>query len=953
MFSGPDIRHYTENGSITNPAESNNPGLLAVGATHYWDTHTIASYSSQGPTPDGRIKPDIVGTACGEAASYPPLSLRDGNSCWFSGTSQASPHVAGMAALVRQRFPEFTSEQVAEYLKDNAEQREAPDLNNTWGHGFAVLPPPDAGPSAGECDQALTGDGTVSGTWAAGCESEERTGSYARYYTFTVDQDSDVTITLARTSGEADTYLNLWSGSNRTGTPLDSDDDTPDTSGSEITRNLAAGNYTVEATTYAAGQTGSFTLTVSGLGGTTAPGPSAGECDQALTGDGTVSGTWAAGCESEERTGSYARYYTFTVDQDSDVTITLARTSGEADTYLNLWPGSNRTGTPLDSDDDTPDTSGSEITRNLAAGNYTIEATTYAAGQTGSFTLTVSGLGGTTAPGPSAGECDQALTGDGTVSGTWAAGCESEERTGSYARYYTLTVDQDSDVTITLARTSGEADTYLNLWPGSNRTGTPLDSDDDTPDTSGSEITRNLAAGNYTVEATTYAAGQTGSFTLTVSGLGGTTAPGPSAGECDQALTGDGTVSGTWAAGCESEERTGSYARYYTLTVDQDSDVTITLARTSGEADTYLNLWSGSNRTGTPLDSDDDTPDTSGSEITRNLAAGNYTIEATTYAAGQTGSFTLTVSGLGGTTAPGPSAGECDQALTGDGTVSGTWAAGCESEERTGSYARYYTFTVDQDSDVTITLARTSGEADTYLNLWSGSNRTGTPLDSDDDTPDTSGSEITRNLAAGNYTVEATTYAAGQTGSFTLTVSGLGGTTAPGPSAGECDQALTGDGTVSGTWAAGCESEERTGSYARYYTLTVDQDSDVTITLARTSGEADTYLNLWPGSNRTGTPLDSDDDTPDTSGSEITRNLAAGNYTIEATTYAAGQTGSFTLTVSGLGGTTAPGPSAGECDQALTGDGTVSGTWAAGCESEERTGSYARYYTSPWTRTPT
>ena len=156
-------------------------------------------------------------------------------------------------------------------------------------------------------------------------------------------------------------------------------------------------------------------------------------------------------------------------------------------------------------------------------------------------------------------------------------------------------------MTITLARTSGEADTYLNLWPGSNRTGTPLDSDDDTPDTSGSEITRNLAAGNYTIEATTYAAGETGSFTLTVSGLGGTTAPGPSAGECDQALTGDGTVTGTWAAGCESEERTGSYARYYSFTVGQDSDVTITLARTSGEADTYLNLWSRQQPDGNPL----------------------------------------------------------------------------------------------------------------------------------------------------------------------------------------------------------------------------------------------------------------------------------------------------------------------------------------------------------------
>ena len=110
--------------------------------------------------------------------------------------------------------------------------------------------------------------GAVTGPWAAGCESEARTGSYARYYTFTVGEDSDVTITLARTSGEADTYLNLWSGSSRTGTPLDYDDDTPDTSGSEITRNLAAGSYTVEATTFEAGETGSFTLTVSGLGGT-------------------------------------------------------------------------------------------------------------------------------------------------------------------------------------------------------------------------------------------------------------------------------------------------------------------------------------------------------------------------------------------------------------------------------------------------------------------------------------------------------------------------------------------------------------------------------------------------------------------------------------------------------------------------------------------------------------
>ena len=46
-----------------------------------------------------------------------------------------------MAALVRQRFPNYTPAQVVSYLKDNAEQRiSSPDPNNDWGHGFFVLP---------------------------------------------------------------------------------------------------------------------------------------------------------------------------------------------------------------------------------------------------------------------------------------------------------------------------------------------------------------------------------------------------------------------------------------------------------------------------------------------------------------------------------------------------------------------------------------------------------------------------------------------------------------------------------------------------------------------------------------------------------------------------------------------------------------------------------------------
>ena len=183
MVSGVgSIQRYTKSGSITNPAESAKPGMLAVGATHYYDTNTIASYSSRGPTPDGRPKPDIVGTACGETASYEPESpeFHDGNYCWFPGTSQAAPHVAGLAALVRQRFPDYTPAQVASYLKDNAEQRETPDPNNTWGHGFAQLPTLPGGCEvfdpglASDCNTLLAARDMLAGSatlnWSAGAD---------------------------------------------------------------------------------------------------------------------------------------------------------------------------------------------------------------------------------------------------------------------------------------------------------------------------------------------------------------------------------------------------------------------------------------------------------------------------------------------------------------------------------------------------------------------------------------------------------------------------------------------------------------------------------------------------------------------------------------------------------------------------------------------------------------
>jgi hypothetical protein len=92
-FSGPNLGIATADHSIGNPADSADPGLLAVGASDWATPTVIEVVSSQGPTTDGRTKPDIVGADRGDSVSYGPRG--------FPGTSQASPHVAGRWRLWR------------------------------------------------------------------------------------------------------------------------------------------------------------------------------------------------------------------------------------------------------------------------------------------------------------------------------------------------------------------------------------------------------------------------------------------------------------------------------------------------------------------------------------------------------------------------------------------------------------------------------------------------------------------------------------------------------------------------------------------------------------------------------------------------------------------------------------------------------------------------------------
>jgi subtilisin family serine protease len=148
----PPLQYQTAAGSIPDPATSS--AAMAVGAV-CWQTKQLEFYSSQGPTIDGRTKPDIAGHDSVSGSTYGMST--DNCPSGFAGTSAASPEVAGAAALVRQAYPGWGPEQLQQFLQKSALDIALPGPDNTTGAGELRLPkPPDVvAPSA----QALAGVG--------------------------------------------------------------------------------------------------------------------------------------------------------------------------------------------------------------------------------------------------------------------------------------------------------------------------------------------------------------------------------------------------------------------------------------------------------------------------------------------------------------------------------------------------------------------------------------------------------------------------------------------------------------------------------------------------------------------------------------------------------------------------------------------------------------------------
>ena len=137
-------------GNSAGPATIGTPGsaedVITVGSL---DKNTaIAVYSSQGPTEEGRVKPNIA--FVGSNVMAPDYNTGNGYT-GKSGTSMATPGAAGLAALMYQANPDITPFDVRNIMQETATYRECHYMlanepcaednipknrqNNVYGHG--------------------------------------------------------------------------------------------------------------------------------------------------------------------------------------------------------------------------------------------------------------------------------------------------------------------------------------------------------------------------------------------------------------------------------------------------------------------------------------------------------------------------------------------------------------------------------------------------------------------------------------------------------------------------------------------------------------------------------------------------------------------------------------------------------------------------------------------------
>ena len=120
------VGNYGSAGSSSLVAPADAAGILAVGSVT--SSSTVSSFSSRGPSADGRIKPELV------AFGQNPVLIRgSGQVSVAAGTSFSAPQITALAAGLWEAKPAWTKDELLTNLIQSGSQYATPDQNLGYG----------------------------------------------------------------------------------------------------------------------------------------------------------------------------------------------------------------------------------------------------------------------------------------------------------------------------------------------------------------------------------------------------------------------------------------------------------------------------------------------------------------------------------------------------------------------------------------------------------------------------------------------------------------------------------------------------------------------------------------------------------------------------------------------------------------------------------------------------
>ena len=674
----------------------------------------------------------------------------------------------------------------------------------------------------------------LDGTLADGDRTLGESGEYYDHYV--LDCAAGDTIRIY-TESPVDTYLIVEAP----GTGQLDDDDSGEGLNAELTLTPASsGDLEIVITTASAGQTGAYRLVVEGA--------------RQRGGGHRFAGELAAGDETLS-SGEYIDSYEFLCARGDELEITMQST--ELDAYLILVPpaGDNV------ENDDSEEGSGwlhSRLRHTCGStGTYTIIATSAQAAETGAYSILVHGSSSaptTDAPAaPLAAPASSGSSAGETYSGRLESGDETYDD-GCYVDFYSVDVTAGQTVTATLSST--DFDSWLQLEMPEEEGGSIYNDDLSTSTLDARIVHTFTRAGTYRFGATSRAAGTSGDYTLTIQS-GAMAAP-------TSTSSGTEVRSGVLEDGDRTLGEGGEYYDHYVLHCAPGDQVRI---YTASSVDTYLIVKAP----GLEAQLDDDDSGEGLNALVEFTSAGSGDLEVlvTTASPGQSGEYDLIVEGA--------------TPYVGGRDYSGTLSPGDQNLD-SGEYTDLYTFYAEAGEVVELTLQ--SAEFDPYLMLRPP---VGEQIDNDDAEGKTAWhhSRITHTCAtAGEYEVLATSFAPAEVGEYTLWIR---------RPQGEGTQLVSGSQRLNGELVSGAATRPQ-GQYLMPYSFEGQAGQEVRIEMR--SNAIDPYLVLVPP---VGESIENDDISSTDTNARIETTLAtSGTYRLQASSFAGGQTGSFTLEAEGL-----------------------------------------------------